>query len=76
MTQIFNIEKFLKPSPWFWTLVTDDNHGRAEVVFNTQDDATNAFLRAKKRKTTYSATLWQQNVESGSCVKIADHDRA
>lgn len=72
--QTFNIENFKKPSPWFWTLVIDAND-RTEAVFRTQNDATNAFMRAKSRKATYSATLWQQNTEDGSCVKIADFDR-
>lgn len=72
----FDIEKFRKPSPWFWTLVTDSgDYERAEKVFNNQNDATNAFLKAKNRKATYSATLWQQNTETGSCVKTADFDR-
>lgn len=72
----FDIEKFRSPSPWFWTLVTDSgDYERAEKVFRTQDEATNAYLKAKSRKATYSATLWQQNTITGSCVKIADFDR-
>ncbi len=77
MTQTFDIANFKgKTSPWFWTLVTDSrDYVREEFEFRTQDDATNAYLKAKHRRGTYSATLWQRNTENGTCVKIADYDK-
>lgn len=51
MTQTFNIENFRKQAPWFWTLVIDAKD-RTEAVFKNQNDATNAFLKAKTRKAT------------------------
>lgn len=41
-----------------WTLVIGDNNGRASTEFKSGDDAVSAWLKAKKRKGVYFATLW------------------
>lgn len=77
MTQTFDIERFRKPSPWYWTLVLDNQDGAIveQKVYQTEDEGSKAFNRAKKLKATYSATLWRLNKETDQCIKIADFDR-
>lgn len=75
MTHTFNIDRFRKPSPLFWTLVADSKHGRTEATFKTENDGSEAFAKAKAKRGTYSATLWRHNTDTGSCVKVADFDR-
>lgn len=76
-TQTFDIEKFCKPSPWYWTLVIDNVHGDhvEQKVYRTEDEGTKAFAVAKRSRKTYSATLWRLHSETNTCIKVADFDR-
>lgn len=74
----FDIERFRKPSPLSWTLVIDKSKFgsiRTETHFKTEHDGSEAFERAKRLKSTYSATLWRINSETNDCIKVADFDR-
>jgi hypothetical protein len=70
----FDIERFRKPSPLYWTLVIDGKE-HTEEHFTTEHDGCEAFKSAKRKRSTYSATLWRLNSRTNECVKVEDFDR-